>query len=452
MIPRLPRGFSHPMRIGEGAFASVYRVRQQTLDRWVAVKIVAERNRARRGQLLREARTQARIKSECIPQIYDAFEWNNNVCIVMQWIRGIPLSALIESPLSGQERFDLTGGFLQALASLHSLGFAHRDLKPANILISPEKGFYLVDFGFARDTADGERSVALTAKGTPAYMAPEIWRHGGNVELMRADVFSAGKVLRLLLNGTHAMSFTDKLLEEDPALRPASGIEVLEAWNKAQSLPPALPGFETIAGRRVSALMSVKLTLASKELLFAGRNEEAYWLLVESLEENAENAEALELMSRFPRRARKTLRLVASFFAAAAIIAALAGAFLVGKESAGGSGPLPFSSQVKLRSTLSINDETGPFGTIPLKEDSLKTGMLSGLIAVDRSLPGCVLYIDNIACVDTVELRNGIRLPKGEHDLSLVDSSGNRCWHRRVNLLPFQKKIISIEYGNDREK
>ena len=143
---------------------------------------------------------------------------------------------------------------------------------------------------------------------------------------------------------------------------------------------------------------------------------------------------------------------MASFSAAAAIIAALAGAFLVGKESAGGSGPLPFSSQVKLRSTLSINDETGPFGTIPLKEDSLKTGMLSGLIAVDRSLPGCVLYIDNIACVDTVELRNGIRLPKGEHDLSLVDSSGNRCWHRRVNLLPFQKKIISIEYGNDREK
>lgn len=141
MIPRLPRGFSHPMRIGEGAFASVYRVRQQTLDRWVAVKIVAERNRARRGQLLREARTQARIKSECIPQIYDAFEWNNNVCIVMQWIRGIPLSALIESPLSGQERFDLTGGFLQALASLHSLGFAHRDLKPANILISPRRVF-----------------------------------------------------------------------------------------------------------------------------------------------------------------------------------------------------------------------------------------------------------------------------------------------------------------------
>jgi len=61
MIPRIPKGFSHPMTIGEGSFSSVYRVRQKILDRWVAVKILHEKDRERRLELLNEAR----IRRKC---------------------------------------------------------------------------------------------------------------------------------------------------------------------------------------------------------------------------------------------------------------------------------------------------------------------------------------------------------------------------------------------------
>ena len=126
MIPKLPKGFSHPMRIGEGGFASVYRVRQQALDRWVAIKFIHEKNRDKRTELLKEAKVQARIRTDCIPQIYDAFEWHQNVCIVMQWIKGVSLATLLESSFSVEEKILLAQGFIAALANLHSLGFAHQ--------------------------------------------------------------------------------------------------------------------------------------------------------------------------------------------------------------------------------------------------------------------------------------------------------------------------------------
>ena len=126
MIPKLPKGFSHPMRIGEGTFASVYRVRQNALERWVALKIIPEKDRDRRKELLKEATIQAKIKAECIPQVYDAFEWNNSVCIVMQWVKGVSLVQLMRGTLSEEERLFLANGLICSMATLHSLGFEEK--------------------------------------------------------------------------------------------------------------------------------------------------------------------------------------------------------------------------------------------------------------------------------------------------------------------------------------
>ena len=79
MLSRLPRGFTHPMRIGTGAFASVFRVHQSALDRKVAFKIIHEKNAVGRSELLKEAKTQAKLRAGCVPQVYDAFEWKNCV-------------------------------------------------------------------------------------------------------------------------------------------------------------------------------------------------------------------------------------------------------------------------------------------------------------------------------------------------------------------------------------
>ena len=81
MIPALPAGYSHPMSIGKGGFASVYRVKQTALDRWVAIKIIEEKNPKRRKELLKEGKTQANLQIRYVPQVYDAFEWKKKVYI-----------------------------------------------------------------------------------------------------------------------------------------------------------------------------------------------------------------------------------------------------------------------------------------------------------------------------------------------------------------------------------
>lgn len=449
MIPKLPRGFSHPMRIGEGAFASVYRVRQKALDRWVAIKFIHQRNRKKRNDLLREAKVQAKIRSECIPQIYDAFEWRESVCIIMQWIKGVSLATLLESFLTSEEKISLAGGFITSLANLHSLGFAHRDLKPANILISPENGIYLVDFGFTKNVLDGTRSVAMTAKGTPAYMAPEIWKFGSNVDLMRADIYSAGKILHQLLSSTHAHSFTEQLLEENPDRRPGSGLELLKLWKAADWYSPAETEWGKIAADPTSELLSVKLLLAAKELMYLHRYDEAYWLLVESLEENADNGEALEMIDRFPKQSRKRKNITLYGSAISAVAAAIISAFLMGRKARDGFEPVIYSSGQEIRNLLSINKESA---LLPLKEDSIRTGLISGYLAVE-GYNGGVLTINEIPWSGSLdELRSGIKLPGGVHELALIDNNGKIRWYHRVSLLPFQKKVVTVSAKKDFQK
>jgi len=100
----------------------------------------------------------------------------------MEWIKGASLQSLLEKGIPGQsDRAALAASIVAALAGLHTLGFAHRDIKPANILVTPDAGIFLVDFGFSKKVGEGDRSVIGMVKGTPAYMAPEIWQGRGNV-------------------------------------------------------------------------------------------------------------------------------------------------------------------------------------------------------------------------------------------------------------------------------
>ena len=446
MIPRLPKGFSHPLRIGEGSFASVYRVRQHALDRWVAVKFIHERDRKKRRDLLREARTQAQIKADCIPQIYDAFEWHCNVCIIMQWIRGIPLLSVLDTPLSEEERYFLAHGFIASLANLHTLNFAHRDLKPANIIISPENGIHLVDFGFAKSVHDIHQSIAGVAKGTPAYMAPELWRFGGTVDLMRADVFSAGKILLQILSGTPVVSFTEQLMNENPEKRPSSGLELLALWKAQESITaPRSVSWSGIAGNICSDMLSAKLLLASKELLFAGRHEEAYWLLVESIEENANNADAIQLMSRFSQNGSLRKRSVRKYLILASLlIVALVSAFLVGRRSSEYqvSGKLVRKQERLL--LLARDQQNVSSGHCPLKEDTLSISSLKGRVVVKAGPVQGKLLVNNslMSHADNGFFR--IDLMPGTHLLTWLDTAGNVYWFERVSVLPFQIKHVTV--------
>ena len=444
MLPRFPYGFTHPMRIGAGAFASVYRVRQTALERWVALKFVFEKNRARRHELLGEAQTQAKLRAGCVPQIYDAFEWRQSVCMVMEWVRGIALADLLATDLDVDKRIQVAGSFIRSLAEIHALGFAHRDLKPENILAAPGRGLFLVDFGFSKSIADRQMSSVNVAKGTPAYMAPELWSKGGQVDLMRADVYAAGKILTQILSGTPAEEFPRPLLQENPLARPASGEELLDKWQGVRRNVPEITDWQKVAGNLVAERLSENLRAAARQLLYSRRGEEAYWLLVESIEENGNNGEAVELMATFqspPGRRRMALQ-----YAVFALVL-LAGVIIAYVAGTGNRKHIRSTYSAGIRQRIpklsSISGSVAPALQVALREDSLKTDKLSGRLMV-RNIPrGATVMIDSRKVPADSIAGHGVYLHRGVHVVALLDSTGRVLRQETTGLLPFQTKVLA---------
>ena len=444
MIPKLPVGFSHPMRIGEGAFASVYRVRQSALERWVALKFIYEKDHLKRHELLKEAQTQARLHAECVPQIYDAFEWRQSVCMVMEWIRGISLESLLNASLPADDRRAIGEGLVRALAAIHAQGFAHRDLKPGNVIIAPDRGLFLVDFGFSKNIADKQVSSVTTAKGTPAYMAPELWSRGSQVDLMRTDIYAVGKMLVQILSETPHSRVTASLLHENPQQRPASGRELLAQWENEGLLLREHPDWKRIAGNPTSERLSNNLFVAAQQLLFARRSEEAYWLLVESLEENANNQKALELMSGFQHRARRQRTAMTYTLFGTVLLAGVLAAFFAGTRSRkivvlqG----IPASPQRSVK-LMPASVDLVPATAHVLRIDSLRTDKLSGRLLVRHLPQGATIQIDaREVPVDSIGPR-GLHLHQGKHIFTIRDSAGTIVKSETVRLLPFQTKVVN---------
>ncbi len=218
--------------LGAGGMGEVYRAHDVTLNRDVAVKIVNHELCAHpdsRARLRREARALAALAHPHIAAVHEFGESDSGCFIVMEYVPGEPLNALI-----ARERF-LPSAALRialqiagALEAAHDKGLVHRDLKPANIRLTPDGIVKVLDFGLARqnETGDGAATgsgfVSRVGEvvGTPAYMSPEQAR-GQSVD-RRSDIWSFGCVLYELLAGRQAFcapSSTDLLvaiLERDP--------------------------------------------------------------------------------------------------------------------------------------------------------------------------------------------------------------------------------------------
>jgi serine/threonine protein kinase len=445
MLPKFPPGFSHPLRIGTGAFASVYRVRQTALERWVALKFVFEKNPTRRHELLKEAQTQAKLHAECVPQIYDAFEWRQSVCMVMEWIRGVSLADLLTAELSVDDRMLVAGSLIRSLAAIHAQGFAHRDLKPENVLVAPGRGLFLVDFGFSKHIAERQMSSVNVAKGTPAYMAPELWSKGGQVDLMRADVYAAGKVLVQILEGCVHEDFTRLLLKDNPVQRPATGTELLALWENRGLSSSGTADWQRIAGDLVAARLSDGLLAGARLLQYAHRSEEAYWLLVESLEENGNNGEAVELMATFQSSPGRRRTIVQYALFTMILLVGIAAAYLLGS---GSRSRMPYKQSDLYRQRVpklsSMIGTAAPVLQVTLREDTLRTDKLSGRLLVRNIPPETELAVDaRKISADSISL-HGVYLHRGEHLVSLHDRTGRIIRQERVGLLPFQTKVVDL--------
>src|ERR1044071_7045492 len=190
--------------IGRGGQGVVFRARQKTLNRIVALKVISLGQWASKAHLKRfrrEAEAAASLNHPSIVPIYEVGERDGSCYFSMQFIEGGQLDeAVRRARMSIRQAAEFIAKVARTVHYAHEHGILHRDIKPGNILLDEKGEPHLTDFGLAR-LLDTESTVTRTVEvmGTPSYMAPE-QASGKNAELTSAtDVYGLGAVLYQLL-------------------------------------------------------------------------------------------------------------------------------------------------------------------------------------------------------------------------------------------------------------
>ena len=206
LIGRQLGNFRIERLVGSGGMAQVYYGWDVVLQRPVAVKVIAQRYRHHTSyteRFLREARTVARWRHEHIVQVYHAAEEDGLYYLVMEYVDGSDLAALLQAYHKAGERLphdellriarDVAG----ALDFAHQRDVIHRDVKPSNVLITAEGRVLLSDFGLVLDRREGSSGEVL---GSPSYVAPEQALRSASA-VPQSDLYSLAVILYEMLVG-----------------------------------------------------------------------------------------------------------------------------------------------------------------------------------------------------------------------------------------------------------
>jgi serine/threonine-protein kinase len=225
--------------------AVVYRARQESLDRTVAVKVLSE-NLAASSEFMerfrREARTAASMRHPNVITVHDFGEDDRGVpYLVLEYIGGPTLADLMDAGLDDQRIPDLLDQVAAGLDYAHARGVIHRDIKPGNVLMTEDGRAVLADFGLAWLLEGAHLTLTGGVIGTPEYMSPE--QAAGNPIDHRCDVYALGVVLYEMLVGdrpfvaeTPIGVLLMHLQDEPPSLldaRPDLPLAVAEVIEKA---------------------------------------------------------------------------------------------------------------------------------------------------------------------------------------------------------------------------
>ncbi len=200
-------GYKIIERIGSGAMATVFKAKQISLDRMVAIKVLPKRlseNREYVERFYKEGQAAAKLNHPNIVQAFDVGEANGYHYFVMEYVEGHSLydELVTGKVFSEEEGLRVIIQIARALEHAHSQGLIHRDVKPKNIMMTEDRTAKLADMGLARVASDDEaaRAEAGRAYGTPYYISPEQIR--GEVDIdFRADIYSLGATLYHLVTG-----------------------------------------------------------------------------------------------------------------------------------------------------------------------------------------------------------------------------------------------------------
>jgi serine/threonine-protein kinase len=226
-------------RIGRGAMGLVYRARDESMNREVALKVLTadiEDDPDIRARFHREAEAAARLSHPNIITIYDVGEDGDRFFIVMELLRGSILRDYIKQPDGARldRKLDLMVQLCIGIGAAHRASVYHRDIKPGNIFVRDDGILKILDFGVAR-IASSSMTASGFIVGTPDYMSPEQAK-GWEID-QRSDIFSLGGVFYFMLTGRKPFAATDLPTlfhqiqsDEGPAPLTGPGLEV----------PPAL--------------------------------------------------------------------------------------------------------------------------------------------------------------------------------------------------------------------
>ncbi len=224
--PDIP-GYEILSMLGRGGMGAVYKARQKSLDRTVALKVLpprAAKDESFIRKFISEARTVAKLNHENIMAGIDVGEANGTYYFAMEHVEGESLARMIEKegPLDEQRSLEVSMQIAKALEHAHERGLVHRDVKPQNILLAKNDVAKLCDLGLAKQIGQDDKGEATGVPlGTPHYLSPEQARGEAHVDI-RSDIYSLGASLYHMLTGVppfegdSPMVLMTKHLTEEP--------------------------------------------------------------------------------------------------------------------------------------------------------------------------------------------------------------------------------------------
>jgi tetratricopeptide (TPR) repeat protein/predicted Ser/Thr protein kinase len=227
-LPVVP-GYEVVAELGRGGMGVVYKARQCSLGRWVALKMIlasAHADPEIRARFRTEAEAVARLGHPNVVQVYEVGEHDGHPFLALEYVAGDSLDQRPGSVLPERDAGRLVETLARAVHHTHQRGILHRDLKPSNVLLTADGAPKIADFGLAKMVDGGggpTRTEALI--GTPSYMSPEQAAGDTRNVGVRSDVYALGAILYELLTGR-------------PPFRGDSPLSTLEQVRHEEPTPP----------------------------------------------------------------------------------------------------------------------------------------------------------------------------------------------------------------------
>ena len=225
--------------LGVGGMGQVYQVRNVISNRIEAMKVVLPDLVAEMGlaeRFIGEIRTLASFDHPNIAQLHTAFQINNQLVMMMEFVEGFTLEQRAkQGPIPQGDIINYVQQVLSALSYAHGRGVVHRDIKPANIMVTSQGVVKLMDFGIAKSNLEKELTLPGTTIGSMYYISPEQAR-GGTVDA-RSDIYSVGIVMYELFAGRRPFEADSAygILNQQCDIAPQPPVEVNQQLPKALS-------------------------------------------------------------------------------------------------------------------------------------------------------------------------------------------------------------------------